>query len=352
LKYSISDNRWFELHPKGPIPCPRSGVKITAIFTEEKPTKLFFFGGYITKDLVLCNDSFIYDIEEELFTEILNDKNDEIPARRTDHSIISYEENVYIFGGLGENKIILGDFKKFNLRTNQWKTIKGEGFSIKPRFGHIACFYAGTMVLFGGWDGKKCLNDLYQYSYLTNIWYELKTNGEQPCPRYRHESLVYKNSLYVFGGVNENQLRFNDLYQFFFERKEWKKIVVTGCVPSPRTFHRIGNYSNLLILIGGFDGERKNDLFFITLDQRENFEEEKFSLSRMASLREDDEFSPTKISDATIIQILTKQVKELSEKLQGEEERHLCKVIYLFLKWEIEKFWDVFRFVFQRRLML
>ena len=302
-------------------------MKIAAILNEEKPNSLFFFGGYITKDVVLCNDSFIYDIEQKMFQEIKIKNNEEIPSRRTDHSMVSFEENIYIFGGLGENKVILGDFKKFNVKTLQWKTIKGEGVFIKPRFGHIVCVYSSSMFLFGGWDGKKCLNDLYQYSFLTNIWYDIKsTLGEQPSPRYRHEGLIYKSSFYVFGGVNENQMRFNDLYQFFFERKEWKKIHVTGCIPTPRTFHRIANYSNLLISVGGFDGERKNEIFYMALDERDNFEEEKFSLSRMASLRDTDNNSPSQISDETVVHILTKQVKELSEKLQSEEERHLCKV--------------------------
>ena len=307
-------------------------MKIAPILTDDKPTKLLFFGGYITKDILLCNDTFIYDIEENLFTEIKPSNPDDPPSKRTDHSMISYEENIYIFGGLGANKVILGDFKKINSKTLQWKTIKGEGVFIKPRFGHAVGVYSGSMFLFGGWDGTKCLNDLYQYSFLTNIWYELKgTLGEKPLPRYRHEGIVYKNSFYVFGGVNENQNRFNDLFQFVFDRKEWRKIAVNGCIPTPRTFHRMANYGNLMISVGGFDGERKNDIYFLALDTKENFEEEKFSLSRMVSFREENENSPKKISDYTVIQILTKQVKELSEKLQSEEERHLCKVFFLII---------------------
>jgi N-acetylneuraminic acid mutarotase len=294
---------------------------------EEKPFKMFFFGGYITKDVLLCNDSFIYDSEDNIFTEVKNSNDDEIPYQRTDHSLVSHEENIYLFGGLGANKVIFGDFKKINTKTCQWKTIKGEGAFIKPRFGHAVGLYSGSMFLFGGWDGKNCLNDLYQYSFLTNIWYDLKaTLGENPCPRYRHEGIVYKNSFYIFGGVDEKQTRFNDVYQFFFERKEWKKIIASGCAPTPRTFHRVTTYGNLMISVGGFDGERKNDIYFLALDTKENFDEEKFSLSRTVSFREENEHSSKKISDSTIIQILSKQVKELSEKLQVEEERHLCKV--------------------------
>lgn len=305
-------------------------MKIITV-NEEKPTKIFFFGGYINKHTQLCNDAYIYDIEDNHFTAINNFDLQEIPAKRTDHSLTNFEENIYVFGGASENKKILGDFYKFSLKNMKWKAIKGEGVRIQPRFGHTACSYENSMYLFGGWDGLKCLNDFYQYSFLTNIWYELKaTSGEKPSARYRQEGIVYQNSLYIFGGVDDSQTRFNDLYQFYFERKEWRKIITSGCIPSPRTFHRLVNFENLLICVGGFDGERKNDLFFLSLGNNENIEEEKFSLSRMISLREEqeDDFSTGKISEQTAIQILTKKVKELSEKLQVEEERHLCKVFF------------------------
>lgn len=329
LKYSIPENHWYELHPEGTCPGVRSGMKITAISNnEEKATKLFFFGGYITKDILHCNDSYIYDIEDNFFTKIEPKTPLSLPIRRTDHSIVSYEDNMYIFGGLGEKKLILADFQKFNVRNYCWKAILSEGVPIKQRFGHVACVYSGSMFVFGGWDGKKCLNDLYQYSFITNIWYELKNSGEQPSPRYRHEGVVFRNSFFIFGGVNESQTRFNDLYQFSFEIKEWKRINATGCIPTPRTFHRITIHSNLLISVGGFDGTKKNELFFLALEKKDFEEEEKFSLSRMATLKEEDEYSPSKISETTVAQILSKQVKELSEKLQREEERHLCKVYF------------------------
>lgn len=76
---------------------------------------------------------------------------------------------------------------------------------------------------------------------------------------------------FFFEGLNRKSLfRFNDFYQFNFDLRQWLCIKVSGCMPSPRTFHKIVNYENIIFVLGGFDGERKNDMHIISVEQTES----------------------------------------------------------------------------------
>ena len=78
--------------------------------------------------------------------------------------------------------------------------------------------------------------------------------------------------MYVFGGVDQQQTRFNDLYRFNFQKREWTKVITSGCLPSPRTFHKIIGKGENIFLLGGYDGERRNDLHMIKLESQKEYE--------------------------------------------------------------------------------
>ena len=90
--------------------------------------------------------------------------------------------------------------------------------------------------------------------------------------------------MFIFGGVTDTQQRFNDLFQFEFEKREWTLIDTTGCIPTARTFHKLIQCDNMLFLLGithlasisllsvlgGFDGERRNDTLALALNPEPN----------------------------------------------------------------------------------
>lgn len=41
--------------------------------------------------------------------------------------MVKYNKSLYIFGGKGEKKRILSDFKRYDLIKNKWSDIIGEG---------------------------------------------------------------------------------------------------------------------------------------------------------------------------------------------------------------------------------
>jgi hypothetical protein len=61
--------------------------------------------------------------------------------------------------------------------------------------------------------------------------------------------------------------RYNDIFTYEFEKRKWTKIETdrAGQDPQPRTFHRAVIFGNIMYIIGGFDGQRLNDMHHIAL---------------------------------------------------------------------------------------
>lgn len=86
----------------------------------------------------------------------------EFPSKRTDHSVVLYEDSLYVYGGFDGNDKF-GDLFKCKLRNNKfkWKELKGEGEIPLQRFGHVAVVYEHSMYIFGGWNGNDTMDDIY-----------------------------------------------------------------------------------------------------------------------------------------------------------------------------------------------
>ena len=121
--------------------------------------------------------------------------------------------------------------------------------------------------VFGGWDGKKCLNDLYEFSFTSKIWYNVSLScvGEVPSPRYRLDACSISNRLYIFGGVDNQQKKYNTLYEFNHHTKQWNNVPVYGSVPSARSFLKLIEVGENIVLFGGVDDKKKNDIYTLEL---------------------------------------------------------------------------------------
>jgi N-acetylneuraminic acid mutarotase len=65
--------------------------------------------------------------------------------------------------------------------------------------------------------------------------------------------------------VDTQQQRFNDLFSYETETRKWSEIETIGIPPKERTFHKAVIFSNVMYIVGGFDGSRLNDLYHIAL---------------------------------------------------------------------------------------
>lgn len=98
-------------------------------------------------------------------------------------------------------------------------------------------------------DGRR-RNDVYNFNFLTKIWKKLKTVGEHPDRITRHASCIYKENLYIFGGFAGPHIENRDLYVLNLETLEWR-VIKTDVKPSSRFGHCFLYSSNHLFLLGG-----------------------------------------------------------------------------------------------------
>jgi hypothetical protein len=113
----------------------------------------------------------------------------------------------------------------------------------KPRQGHAAVVFRGSIYALGGFDGRSVLDSVERFD--GNTWTEVPSLNR---PRASHSAAVYKNALYVIGGRGacENPIKYDDNQPFnslcgepmadveYFEGIKWKqapKLVV------PRAYH-------------------------------------------------------------------------------------------------------------------
>lgn len=134
------------------------------------------------------------------------------PEARTDHIMALHDASIYIFGGYNGSSRF-NDLCEYNLSAKRWTRIDAGGSVPSRRFGHSGVVHAASnrLIVFGGWDGRDTLNDLYEYNFVTREWRKMNTRGISPPHRYRHTAVISGDNMFVFGGVDKTHSRFNDL---------------------------------------------------------------------------------------------------------------------------------------------
>ena len=92
----------------------------------------------------------------------------------------------------------------------------------KPRNGHSACIYKGSMYVFGGRNNdSKQLNDFWAFDLKTLRWSEVNVRSEQPMGRTGHSCDIMGHYMVIFGGFYKLANELNDLHIFDFRERKW-----------------------------------------------------------------------------------------------------------------------------------
>jgi hypothetical protein len=85
-------------------------------------------------------------------------------SKRFYHSSTIVRDHVYVFGGK-DYVIFLNELWDFNLETGKFALVDNlGGFSPSPRGGHVAVVYRDSLIIFGGTYNEQLLyNDMYEY---------------------------------------------------------------------------------------------------------------------------------------------------------------------------------------------
>ncbi|WKY06448.1 hypothetical protein Q1695_006551 [Nippostrongylus brasiliensis] len=209
------------------------------------------------------------------------------PRPRHGHRAVAIRDLMIVFGGGNEG--IVDELHVFNTTTKQWfvPSVRGEVPSGCAAYG-IVCngthiFTFGGMVEYG-----RYTNDLYELQASRWEWRKLRprpprSGGSGPCPRLGHSFSLASNQIcYVFGGLanDSNDPKQNApvyLDDFFsidvrgpVGSLQWEQPVTYGARPPARESHSAVVFETdarrQLIIYGGMNGSRLNDLWMLDLD--------------------------------------------------------------------------------------
>eukprot|EP00347_Sterkiella_histriomuscorum_P015300 403357546 len=202
------------------------------------------------------------------------------PESRTFHGLTQQADGtVWVFGGMNNKNITLGDFWKLDTQTMNWEHFSQTqllGMSNSPqegypeaRYGHVMAAYYDYLIVFGGANSKlELMNDLWIYSIQKNIWVQIPHNINEPR-RIVHATanlIEPENKLIIFNGKSSNGA-INEIWELDLElaiqysenplkqlnkTHIWKEIFPEGSTSQKRFGHStIYLFPNNILIFGG-----------------------------------------------------------------------------------------------------
>ncbi|KIV82768.1 hypothetical protein PV11_04848 [Exophiala sideris] len=185
------------------------------------------------------------------------------PSGRYGHTLNILGSKIYIFGGQVEgyffNDLVAFDLNALQNPTNQWEFLIQNTEDAPhpkpkvppPRTNHTVISYNDQLYLFGGTNGTQWFNDVWTYNPATNSWTQQDCIGYIPAPREGHSAALVNDVMYIFGGRTEEGTDLGDLAAFRITSKRWYTFQNMGPSPSPRSGHSMTAYRDKIIVLGG-----------------------------------------------------------------------------------------------------
>lgn len=213
---NTSTRQWSRALPAGPRPSGRYGHSLNIL-----GSKIFIFGGQV--EGYFMNDLSAFDLNQlqqpNNRWEMLIKSSDnggpapgEIPPARTNHSMVTFQDKMYLFGGT--NGITwFNDVWCYDPSENSWAQLDCIGYIPIAREGHAAALVDDVMYIFGGrTESGDDLGDLAAFRITSRRWYTFQNMGPSPSPRSGHSMTTVGKQVFVVGGEPSTQANtVNDL---------------------------------------------------------------------------------------------------------------------------------------------
>ncbi|CAR21855.1 Kel2p [Lachancea thermotolerans CBS 6340] len=202
--FNINSYKWTIPRPVGPRPLGRYGHKISIIATSQMRTKLYVFGGQF--DDTYFNDLTVFDLSS---------------FRRPD---------------------------------SHWQFIKPNTFTPPPLTNHTMISYDYKLWVFGGDTPQGLINDVFMFDPQINDWKVMQTTGDKPPPLQEHAAVLYGDLMCVVGGKDEQDVYSNSVFFLNLISLKWFKLPsYRSGIPQGRSGHSLTLLPNHKLLIMGGD---------------------------------------------------------------------------------------------------
>ncbi|KAI4866169.1 hypothetical protein F4820DRAFT_265571 [Hypoxylon rubiginosum] len=185
------------------------------------------------------------------------------PSGRYGHSLNIVGSKIYIFGGQVEgyfmNDLAAFDLNQLQMPNNRWEILTEntetggalQGKAPPARTNHSMITYNDKMYLFGGTNGFQWFNDVWCYDPAASKWSQQDCIGYIPVPREGHAASLVDDVMYVFGGRTEEGVDLGDLAAFRISSRRWYTFQNMGPSPSPRSGHSMTSVGKSVVVVGG-----------------------------------------------------------------------------------------------------
>ncbi|SLM34847.1 Kelch-type beta propeller [Lasallia pustulata] len=185
------------------------------------------------------------------------------PAGRYGHTLNILGSKIYIFGGQVEgyffNDLLAFDLNALQSNMNRWEMLiqnsndggPPEGQLPPARTNHTIISWKEKLYLFGGTNGTQWFNDVWSYDPRVNGWTQLDCIGYIPATREGHSAALVNDVMYIFGGRTEEGTDLGDLAAFRITSRRWYTFQNMGPSPSPRSGHSMTAFGNLIVVLAG-----------------------------------------------------------------------------------------------------
>ncbi|MHA2107606.1 MAG: Kelch repeat-containing protein [Candidatus Hodarchaeales archaeon] len=217
--------------------------------------KIICFGG-LSEGSEVLNETWLFDCDTNEWIEVTPQIS---PPPRSDASMYydSMNQKIVLFGGFGgESLYYLGDLWIYDVNDNTWTEMESNSRP-PPSYGHCMVYDSSydQGILFGGRTLSGVRNDLWIYNYGNNSW-KLQEQLVKPDTRYWH-TMVYDSGyhrLLVCGGRQNQYISspvLNDTWSYYPNENMWIAYNTSFIPPSSTSRFVFDSVNQKAVLFGG-----------------------------------------------------------------------------------------------------
>ena len=164
------------------------------------------------------------------------------------HTLVYHNDDIFCIGGLDQENKECTAIMKIHLKTGQ--TIHFSPRFQLNRYGHTSVSYENDIYVYGGQSKKmEFFSDVIHINIAQNLTEVIKVEGDVPPARSDHSAVVFHHKMYIFGGRNKSGI-LRDLWGFDLKKFTWTKINTSKPL-KPRMKHKAYLLENEMLIIGG-----------------------------------------------------------------------------------------------------